>query len=148
MNGEVIEITHDLGHGLGQWELFQPASSGRGPMFQGTCPGCRQQTEGYLGASASIRYRNALGEVEFRQGVTTNYGHFECVRAIFVKLMTEEIATHHVPSTVADLTVHVGRQRDKIDFEHAHPGQIVESVYHPNAPRNARYHFALKGVMK
>lgn len=148
MIGEVIEITHDLGKGLGQWELYQPHSSGRGPMRRGTCPGCHQQTEGYQGACAAIRYRDEFGDVQVRQGVTTNYGHFECVRVIFVKLMTDEIATHHVPNTPANLTVHIGRQRDLIDFKHAHPGQIVESVYYPNAPRNARYHFALRGVMK
>lgn len=145
---EIIEITHDLGVGLGQWELFQPTWSGKGPMRPGTCPGCKGSTKDYKGACAAIRYRNAQGVLEDRPGVTSNYGHFECVRDMFVKLMTNDIALRHVPNTPADLTVHVGRQRDKIDFEHAHPGQIVESVYHPNAPRNARYHFALRGVMK
>jgi hypothetical protein len=145
---EIVEITHDLGQNLGQWELFQPKWSGKAPMRSGTCSDCGGSTKDYKGACASIRYRNAQGEVEYRSGVTSNYGHFECVRDMFVKLMTDEIATRHVPNTPADLTVHVGRQRDLIDFKHAHPGQIVESVYYRDAPRNAHYHFALKGVMK
>ena len=143
-----VEMTYELSNDVGEMELFQPADSLAGPMRRGTCPGCKQQVEGYLGASACIRFRNSAGAVEYLDGVTTNYGHFECVRALFLQLMTSDLATQRVPSTVADLTVHIGRQRDMINFAHAHPGQIVESVYYPDAPRNARYHFALKGVMK
>ena len=145
---EVVEITHDLGPKLGQWELFQPESSGRGPMRQGTCPGCKQQTEGYRGACAAIRYRDEFGDVQVRSGVTTSYGHFECVRDLFVKLMTDEIATHHIPNTVESLTVHFGRQRDMIDFIQAHPGQIVRCNHNPKAPRAMRYYWSLEMTEK
>ena len=117
--------------------LGADASDGSG-MRRGTCPGCHNGMEGYVGECAAMIELDAAGEhVGQRKFVgSTNWGHEPCVRRFFTETVT------NIEHGVAELPWIAATQREMILF--LHENGSIEATYDRARPASSRYHFRRK----
>jgi hypothetical protein len=120
-------------------ELYEPPESGQGPMRAGTCPGCRERLNGYVGRCAAVRVLNAQGRPIVSK-TATNYGHYECIKEGFDRLRdaySDFRQTAHDQRSPANRW-RTGTQRQLLD--HIQESGVVGQVeFNADAPRDRRY---------
>lgn len=117
--------------------LFEPSSSGNGPMRSGRCPVCRESLYTYTGRFATIRELDKNGNVVTNSEHVRPYGHLHCMAPLFAEMSTRLT----LPETPDELTWTVGRQKDLLDFLKSNQGSVIECSRDDSLPQSSRYHF-------
>lgn len=131
------EYTVDDGDGTVIRLLGADGDTGSG-MRRGTCPGCGNGMEGFVGDSAAMVELDAAGEhVGQRRFVgSTNWGHEPCVRKLYDETVTNiEHGTIELPWTAST-------QREMVLF--LQDNGSIEATYDQSRPAASRYHFRRK----
>lgn len=134
-----MTVTYPLA-GDHKLELYEPPASGSESMLAGRCPGCHEQTRGYMGHYGCIREIDPEGHVVSGSSYTTAYGHLRCVEKLLVDVVNR--LREPTPSQPRPWTS--GRQRDAIEFLLAHPDEDVEIRIVSGRGRSRRYDYRLK----
>lgn len=115
-----------------------PNSSG---MRRGTCPGCGNGMEGYVGDSAAMVELNADGEhvIPRRYVGSTNWGHEPCVTRTWNALIEQLDSDVDV-----ELPWTASTQREMILF--IQENGAIEATYDKARPAASRYHFRRKVI--
>lgn len=133
----IEEYAVDDGNGTVIRLLGADADNGSG-LRRGTCPGCHNGMEGYLGEAAAMVELDSTGEhVGQRKFVgSTNWGHEPCVEQLYRQTVT------NIEHGVAELPWTASTQREMILF--LQDNGSIEATYDSKRPAASRYHYRRK----
>lgn len=132
-------------------ELWEPPGSGtQAGLRPALCPRCKITLGGFAGRYAAIRAYNTDGALEWVSGVTSNYGHYDCIVKVYDDIITEDNknVSVPVPNDLESILWTHGTQRDMINAlqRMESPKQMVVEYDH-FALRSRRYKWRIVGDM-
>lgn len=130
-------------------ELWEPPGSGsRSELRPALCPGCKITLGGFVGRYAAIRAYNSDGALFWLEGVTSSYGHYDCMVTVYDDIINRdnEHASVFVPNDIESLLWTYGTQREMLDVLHRlEDSQQLVSTHDRFAYRSRRYRWRVVG---